>query len=86
MRKGKKITPEIQWAIIRLSRLLSNDDISVSLELSTHTVRRVLSHFSSFGTIPYSDKDDEEPTQDKPRSNQHLRDLDVEVSKLKLSS
>jgi len=76
MAQGQKIHPQVQWAIIRLSKLLKNDQIAMCLDLSTRSVRRVLSHFSVHGTIPYP----EEEAPEKRRGKSHLRDVDVDVS------
>ena len=76
MAQGQKIHPQVQWAVIRLSKLLKNDQIAMCLDLSTCSVRCVLSHFSMHGTIPYL----EEEAPEKCRGKSHLRDVDVDVS------
>jgi len=76
MAQGQKIHPQVQWAVIRLSKLLKNDQIAMCLDLSTRSVRHVLSHFSVHGTIPYP----EEEAPEKRRGKSHLRDVDVDVS------
>ena len=76
MAQGQKIHPQVQWAVIRLSKLLKNDQIAMCLDLSTRSIRRILSHFSVHGTIPYPDEEAPEKRQGK----YHLRDVDVDVS------
>ncbi|KIO14394.1 hypothetical protein M404DRAFT_108146, partial [Pisolithus tinctorius Marx 270] len=75
MRQGQKIAPEIQWAIVRLSRRLENEEIAMCLDLSTCSVRRIISHFHVHGTIPNSE---EKSAQTEQKNNRHLRDVDVE--------
>jgi len=77
MRRGRKLSPEIQWAVIQLSRLLNNDQIAMSLDVSTSSIKRILSHFRAYGDIPYQDKN---LAKENRRGNRHLRDVDVEVS------
>ena len=68
MAQGQKIHPQVQWAVIQLLKLLKNDQITMCLNLSTRSVRRVLSHFSVHGTIPYPD----EEAPEKCRGQSHL--------------
>lgn len=75
MPQGQQTVPEIQWAIIRLEKLLTREQIAMSLNVSISTVKRVVSHFRAFGTIPNSGE--KEATERKSRK--HLRDVDVEV-------
>ena len=81
MGQGRKVPSELQWAVVRLSRLLNHDQIASSLELSTRSIRRIISHFNIHGTIqdPTEDKD---PDESNPRSHRHLRDVDVEVQSM----
>ena len=81
MPQGQQTIPEIQWAIIRLERLLTREQIAMSLNVSICTVKRVISHFHKFGTIPNSGE--KEATERK--SKKHLRDVDVEVISYRLS-
>ena len=75
MGQGQKTSPEIQRAIVQLSRMLNHEQISAGLDVSTSTIRRVLAHFNQHGKIPSTE---EEPEEEK-QSNRHLRDVDVEV-------
>ncbi|KIK16908.1 hypothetical protein PISMIDRAFT_112404 [Pisolithus microcarpus 441] len=75
MGQGQKISSEMQQAIVRLSRMLNNEQIAMCLDLSTCSVRRVLSHFHTYGTT--SDTK-EPPGEDECKGNRHLRDVDVE--------
>ena len=76
MRRGRKIPPEIQWAVIRLSRILSNDQIAMGLEVSASSIKRIISHFRTYGDIPYQP---DKPPEDNRNANRRLRDVDVEV-------
>ena len=77
MPQGRKVSPELQWAIIRLSKMLRNDQIAIGLDLSSRTVQHVLSYFNTNGTIPYPE---EKPAEAEKKGNGHLQDTDVEVS------
>ena len=77
MPQGRKVSPELQWAVIRLSKMLRNDQIAIGLGLSSHTVQHVLSYFNTNGTIPYPK---EKPAEAEKKGNGHLQDADVEVS------
>jgi len=69
MRRGRKLSPEIQWAVIQLSRLLNNNQIVMSLDVSTSSIKRILSHFRAYGDIPYQDKN---PAEENHRGNRRL--------------
>ena len=56
MQREQKISSEMQWVIVRLSRMLNKEDIATFLDLSTHFVQRVISHFQAHGTIPDEDE------------------------------
>ena len=80
MCQGEKASPEMQWAVVHLSRFLPNDQIATGLNLSTHTVWRILSHFQVEGTIPHPNKEDDQDKKDEKKGNRHLCDVDVKVS------
>ncbi len=73
MVKGRKTSSDIQRIIVRLSALLSKEDISIYTGLSHRTVKRILQHFEETGTIP----DEEKEWRRRPRI---LRDEDINVS------
>lgn len=76
MPQGQQTTPEIQWAIVRLSKFLDHERIAMCLDLSTRSIQRVLAHFQTYGTIPNPG----EGTIEKMRvGRRQLRDVDVEV-------
>ncbi|KAF9222408.1 hypothetical protein BS17DRAFT_783676, partial [Gyrodon lividus] len=77
MGQGQKISSEMQQAIIWLSRVLNIDQITISLNLSTCSIRQVLSYFQTHGTIPNAE---EQSAQDDCKGNRHLRDIDIERS------
>lgn len=75
MPQGHQTTPEIQWAIVRLSKYLDHERIATCLNLSTRSVQRVLAHFQTYGTIPNPC----DGTVEKMSVGKcHLRDVDVE--------
>jgi len=80
MPRGAKITPEMQWVILRLSKFLKHDQIAMCVEVSERSIRRVISHFREHGTIEGGP-----PVQEEHKRNWHLRDVDVEVGFLTVS-
>ena len=80
MPQGQKSSSELQWAIMRLSRIIGKDHIAVGLDLSIRTVRHVLSHFDAYGIIPYPPPPEEPLDAGVKKGHRHLRDADVEVS------
>lgn len=77
MRRGKQSSPDIQWAVVRLSQLLTVEKIAMCLQLSTRTVRRIISHFHTHGVIPHQSENKDLAERECVR-NRHLRDVDVE--------
>jgi transposase len=73
MPHGEKISPEVQWIILRLSKLLKNEQIAMCVGVSERSIRRIISHFREHGTIEVAGSVQEERT-----NNKHLRDIDVE--------
>jgi hypothetical protein len=74
MPRGTKITSEMQWVILRLSKFLKNDQIAMCVEVSERSIRRVISHFREHGTVEGATS-----VQEENKRNRHLRDVDVEV-------
>ncbi|KAF9220150.1 hypothetical protein BS17DRAFT_356368 [Gyrodon lividus] len=66
MGQGQKISSEMQQAIIWLSQVLNIDQIAISLNLSTYSIRQVLLYFQTHGTIPNAE---EQPAQDDCKGN-----------------
>ena len=75
MAKGKKTSSDVQRIIVRLSALLSKQDISIYTGLSRRSVKWILDHFEKTGTIPDKEKE-------RRRRSRVLRDEDVNVSML----
>ncbi|KIJ06531.1 hypothetical protein PAXINDRAFT_20276 [Paxillus involutus ATCC 200175] len=75
MPQGQKTSSEIQWAIIRLARMLDQDQISAALNVSNHTVQRVQAYFCAYGMVP---NEDNQPEKRDRTSNRHFQDVDVE--------
>lgn len=78
MVKGKKISSDIQRIIVRLSALLSEEDISIYTGVSRRAVKQILQHFEETGTIPDEEKE-------RRRRSRVLCDEDVNVSMLHLA-
>ena len=77
MPRGAKISSEMQGVILRLSKLLKNDQIAICVGVSERAIRRTIAHFREHGTIEGS-----EPVPEESKGNRHLRDVDVEVHPL----
>jgi transposase len=75
MAKSRKISPEVQQIIVRLSAILSKDDIAINTGISTSTIKRILQYFEKNNSIP-ADAEKEQQRLGRPRL---LRDEDVEV-------
>ena len=75
MAKGRKISPEVQQIIVRLSAILSKDDIAINTGISTSAIKRILRYFEENDSIP-ADAEKERQRLGRPRL---LRDEDVEV-------
>ena len=52
MAKGRKISPEVQQIIVRLSAVLSKDDIAVNTGISISAIKRTLRYFEENDSIP----------------------------------
>ena len=64
MRRGRKIPPEIQWAVIRLSRILSDDQIAMGL----------VSRFRAYGDVSY---EHDKPPEDNRNASGCIRDVET---------
>lgn len=71
----------MQWVILRLSKFLKNDQIAMCVEVSERSIRRVISHFREHGTVEGGTS-----VQEEHKGTRHLRDVDVEVGFLTVSS
>ena len=76
MPRDQQTTPEIQWAIIRLSKVLDHENIASCLNMPTRTVKRIISYFRRHGTVP---NPGDHSTQEERTGNRHLRDVEVEA-------
>lgn len=79
MPQGEQIPAEIQRIVVRLSRILTNEQIAMCIGSSERSIRRILHHFRLHGTIKAA-----EALQEEHKSSRHLRDIDVEVYTLPL--
>ena len=73
MTQGQKLSPDMQWVVVRLSRLLRKEQIAIYTGVSIRSIERILESFQKHGTIAESDG--------KQRSRRkQLCDIDVEVN------
>ena len=75
MAKSQKISPEVQQIIVRLSAVLSKDDIAVNTGISISAIKRILRYFEENDSIP-ADAEKEQKRLGRPRL---LHDEDVQV-------
>jgi transposase len=72
MAKGKIISEEVRWIIIRLSTTMREEEIAMYTDVHAWTVRKILVQFQQKGGV-------EEPKQAVPKGNQVLCDYDIQV-------
>jgi transposase len=72
MVSGKPISEEVQWIIIRLSAILSREDIATYTNVSLRKVNDVLSTFNKEGTVKVY-------TRQKPDTYSSLSEEDIRV-------
>jgi len=70
---GKPIPEQIQWIIIRLSAVMSREDIAMYTGVSERKVNDVMSTFNRDGTVKVY-------TRQRPHTYSSLCDDDVQVS------
>ena len=72
MGQGKAISEPVQWIVIQLSSILSNEDVSTYTGVSQHTVQRILHHFNQTSYVIL-------PKDSRGQPCTALCDYDVEV-------
>ena len=73
MPHGQKISPDVQWIVIRLSRLLRKEQIAIYTGVSIRSIERILEHFQKHGTVAGL-------SGARHNRRKQLRDIDIEVS------
>jgi len=74
MAKGKAISVQIQWIVIRLSTRMSVDEIAMYTDIGVRSVQRIMAHFKKYG-----DRDPNLLKQPKPQPRRLLCDYDIQV-------
>jgi DNA-binding transcriptional regulator LsrR (DeoR family) len=69
---GKRISEDVQWIIIRLSTIMSREDIAMYTGVSQRKIDKVLSTFNKEGTVKAT-------TSQRPHVYASLCDDDVQV-------
>ena len=72
MVKGKAIPSVVHWIIIRLSTSMNEEEIAMYTDVSTRSVRKILTNFKSTGSIVV-------PDGERLRVHRALCNYDVEV-------
>jgi hypothetical protein len=49
MPQGKAVSEEVQWIVIRMAAMMSEEDISMYTQISSRKVRQIVSYFKSHG-------------------------------------
>ena len=74
MTRGSRIVADVHYIVIRLSSIMDPDKIVFYMGISKRSVRRILDHFTLHGTVEHE--------KERKARGKHLRDMDVEVSRL----
>jgi hypothetical protein len=72
MAVGKAIPETVHWIVIRLSTIMSVDDIAMYTDISVCSVKRILGHFRKTGDINV-------PKRLRPQLHKSLCDYDIQV-------
>ena len=72
MASGKAIPSVVHWIIIRLATNMNVEDIAMYTDVSTRSVRKILAHFKSTGSVIL-------PKHERARVHRALCNYDVEV-------
>jgi hypothetical protein len=51
MTKGRPISWDIQWVVVRMSRTVPLQEIAVYTDISIRSIERILAHFRKFGSV-----------------------------------
>ena len=51
MRKGKAISEDVQWIIIRLSTEMRPEDIAMYMSVSVRSIEQILAHFRRMHSV-----------------------------------
>jgi histidyl-tRNA synthetase len=57
---GSKITPEIKAIVVRLSAILTKENISTYTGISLSSIKRILTYFDQYQTIEVKEEEKEE--------------------------
>jgi DNA-binding transcriptional regulator LsrR (DeoR family) len=75
MPRGKRIPADTKLAILRLKKLLTNEQIATCLDISERSIRTITSEFQQHGTVEGS----QQIAREEVKGKRHLRSIDVEV-------
>lgn len=72
MPSGQPVSEAIQWIIVRLSTMMSTEDIGACTDLSDRKVRAIITHFKKTGGVDVAKRE---------RASLHhsLKDEDIQV-------
>jgi len=76
MVSGCAISPEIHWIVIRLSAILTREQISIYTGISISSVHNILNYFHKYKTIKTTKEKEE---KERKKQAGELRDVDVQV-------
>jgi hypothetical protein len=74
MPRGKKLHPQVQEIIVRLSGIFNKQDVATYTGIPLRSIERILQHFNTFG---FTENGETERRKHGPK--RQLRDVDVEV-------
>jgi hypothetical protein len=77
MPQGKAVSEEVQWIVVRMAGMMSEEEISMYTQISTRKVRQIVSYFKSHGDV-YT------PARVRAKVHRSLSDDHINVSFLGL--
>jgi hypothetical protein len=72
MTRGRPVSDDIQWTIIRLSAIMPSHEISGYTDTSERKIRDILAHFKKTGDIKTSKRE-------MPTIHKSLQEEDIQV-------
>jgi hypothetical protein len=69
---GQPVSEAVQWIVVRLGTMMSNEDISACTDLSDRKIRGIIAHFKKTGSVDV-------PKRERASLHRSLKDEDIQV-------
>jgi hypothetical protein len=79
MVRGRTLPPEVRWIVIRLSTVMSKEEVSIYTDIPLRSIERIIQYYRENGGV----KEDDKRARIGERKT-HLRDVDIQVSSLSI--